>query len=146
MGSPVDKIQFVVDENLLRFGKALSQLRDDVCRVGQPPVVELLPAGIGDDEWIPIVGGRGWVAITNDKRLRTRPVEASLAVRHRLKVVHLHGTVGTQTAWAQMVRFATRWPAVENHVRATPDGPWWLSLRADRLRILTFEPGAAERA
>ena len=52
------------------------------------------PRGIADTDWIPTVGDRGWVMITHDRRLRTRPAEAELAIAHRLKVVHLHGKVG----------------------------------------------------
>ncbi len=65
----------------------------DTARFGRPPVDDLLPQGILDTDWIPIVGV-GWVVISNDRHLRTRPVEAELAVAHKLKVVHLHGRVG----------------------------------------------------
>jgi hypothetical protein len=141
----IDRLVYVVDENLLRLGKALMRLRDDVGCFGQPPLMELLPPGIGDTEWIPIVGSQGWIAITSDRRLRTRPAEARLAVAHRLKVVHLHGGVGHRSSWEQAERLLTRWRAVERHRNSFPDGPWWLSLRADSSRALTFEPGQVER-
>jgi hypothetical protein len=141
----IERLRFVVDENLLRFGKALTGLRDDLACFGQPPVADLLPPGILDPDWIPIVGDHGWIMITNDRRLRTRPVEAALAIEHNLKVVHLHGAVGHGTAWAQTVRFMSRWPAIERQVEATPAGPWWLSVRQEAARVLAFAPGAPER-
>ena len=40
----------------------------------------LLPEGIDDPDWIPVAGDRGWVVITNDTLIRTRPVEAHMAI------------------------------------------------------------------
>ena len=105
----ITDVTYIVDENLLSLGNAMVAVRHDTARFSRPPVEELLPRGIADTEWIPIVGDRGWVMITNDRRLRTRPAEAELAIAHRLKVVHLHGKVGSQPAWDQLVRVATRW-------------------------------------
>src|SRR6185503_4003603 len=65
--------------------------------------------------------------ITNDRRLRTRPAEAELAIAHRLRVVHLHGEVGSQPPWNQLVRVATRWSNIAD--QQAKAGPWWLSLR-----------------
>jgi hypothetical protein len=91
------------------------------------------------------VAAQGWTVITNDARLRTRPAEASLAVEHGLKVVHLHGAVGHQTAWAQAVRLMSRWVSIGKQVEAAPEGPWWLSVRQEGVRLLRFEPGLPER-
>ena len=142
----LDDVVYVVDENLLRLGNGIVALRRDTARFSRPPVHELLYAGIHDPDWIPIVGDRGWVVITSDKRLRTRPAEAPLAVTHKLKVVHLHGDLGARPAWEQLVRLAARWEAVENQNANAPDGPWWLSLRRDRAIVLPYDPGAPERA
>ncbi|MDY6997591.1 MAG: hypothetical protein SW019_13390 [Actinomycetota bacterium] len=140
----LEQVGFVVDENLLRMGRGMAAVRRDTALFGRPPVSDLLYPGILDPDWIPVVGDRGWVHITNDKRLRTRPHEASLAITHRLKVVHLHGAIGTRPAWEQLVRLATRWEAVERQLAA--EGPWWLSVQSARARAMRFEPGAPERA
>lgn len=140
----VDDVRYVVDENLLSLGNGMAALRRDTARFSRPPVDELLPRGINDPDWIPIVGDRGWVIVTSDKRLRTRPLEAELAIAHKLKVVHLHGNIGTKPAWDQMVRIATRWSSIQNHVNRTPDGPWWLSVRRNGVAVMQFAPGAVE--
>lgn len=140
----LDQVVYVVDENLLRLGNGVVAVRRDTARFSRPPVHELLYAGILDPDWIPIVGDRGWVVITSDKRLRTRPAEASLAITHKLKAVHLHGDIGTRPAWEQLVRLTTRWEAVER--QSANEGPWWLSLRRDRAVVLPYEPGTPERA
>lgn len=100
----LEQVTYVVDENLLRLGNGLVAVRRDTARFSRPPVYELLYAGILDPDWIPVVGDRGWTVITNDRRLRTRPTEASLAITHQLKVVHLHGEGGNRPAWEQLVR------------------------------------------
>ncbi len=141
----LDRLVYIVDENLLRLGRALITLRSDVGCFGQSPLTDMLPAGIGDTDWIPVVGSRGWIVITNDKRLRTRPIEAQLAIAHRLKVVHLHGSVGHRSSWEQAERLLVRWASVERQRSNAPQGPWWLSIRSDTSRVLAFEPGKAER-
>jgi hypothetical protein len=139
----VDDVKYVVDENLLSLGNGMVAVRGDTARFSRAPIEELLPRGIADTAWIPIVGDRGWVMITNDRRLRTRPAEAQLAIAHRLKVVHLHGKVGSQPPWEQLVRIATRWSNIAD--QQNKPGPWWLSLRTGPPVLMEFTPGVAER-
>ena len=139
----LDDVVYVVDENLLRLGTGMAAVRRDTARFSRPPVDELLPQGILDTEWIPIVGDRGWVVITNDRRLRTRPIEAELAIDHKLKVIHLHGQVGSRPAWDQMTRLTSRWQSIEHQLtRNPPDGPLWLSVQDSGVKKLSFDPGA----
>ena len=138
-------VVYVVDENLLRLGKGILAIRRDTARFGEDPVADLVPEGIEDPDWIPVIGDNGWILITNDRRLRTRPVEAPLAVKHRLKVVHLHGKIGHATAWEQLTRLTARWAAIEKHAQSNPQGPWWLSLRPNRVLPMRYEPGKVER-
>lgn len=140
----LDGVRFVIDENLLRMAKGVVRVRRDTAVFSSPPVEEVLPSGILDTEWIPVVGARGWVVITSDRRLRTRPSEAELAIAHKLKAVHLHG-LGERSSWDQLVRLASRWADIEKQVEREPDGPWWLSLRPRSSRVLRFEPGVVER-
>jgi hypothetical protein len=139
----VDDVKYVVDENLLSLGNGMVAVRGDTARFSRAPIEELLPRGVADTAWMPIVGDRGWVMITNDRRLRTRPAEAQLAIAHRLKVVHLHGKVGSQPPWEQLVRIATRWSNIAD--QQNKPGPWWLSLRTGPPVLMEFTPGVAER-
>jgi hypothetical protein len=138
----VEDVVYVVDENLLSLGNGMVAVRRDTARFSRPPIEELLPRGIDDVDWIPIVGDRGWVMITNDRHLRTRPTEATLAIAHKLKVVHLHGKIGNSPAWDQLIRVATRWTDIA--ARQAKDGPWWLSLRTGPPKLMQFAPGAVE--
>lgn len=123
----LEDVRFFIDENTIALGKAIAGLRNDTALIGRPPVDQLVTVGMLDVEWIPIVASRGWVVITIDHHLRTRPNEAGLALEHGLKYVNLKG-VGNLTRWAQLVRLANHWDGVEEFARTHPDGPWWLSL------------------
>lgn len=139
----LEDVVYVVDENLLSLGNGMVAVRRDTARFSRPPVEELLPRGTADGDWIPIVGDRGWVMITNDRRLRTRPHEAHLAIAHKLKVVHLHGKIANSPAWDQLIRVATRWTDITD--QQTKEGPWWLSLRTGPPKLMNFAPGEVER-
>lgn len=141
----IGDVVFVFDENLMGLAKGLAQLRDDAAVFGDTTLERIIPCGTLDADWIQEVGDRGWVVITNDRRLRTRPLEAPVAIDHRLKVVHLHGEVGSQRPWRQAERLLTHWQKVELQISTTPEGPWWLSLEAKRVRTLAFQPGVATR-
>ena len=142
----MDTLRFVFDENLVKAGRALCQLRPvgDMACFGHPPLDGAIGNGTLDPDWIPMVGDSGWVVITHDKRLRTRPREAALAVEHKLKVVHLY-QAGAMTAWEQAVRVMTNWSAVESQIEQAPDGPWWLDVRKGKTELKSFQPGLPER-
>ncbi|WP_255182556.1 hypothetical protein [Rhodococcus sp. WWJCD1] len=102
----------------------------------------IIPTGTLDVDWITEVGQRDWVLVTNGRRLRTRPDEATAAVAHKLKVVHLHGSAGTANAWGQAERVFQRWAAIEQQINAAPVGPWRLSIESTRHRLLNFQQGS----
>ncbi|GLB82886.1 PIN-like domain-containing protein [Mycobacterium kiyosense] len=59
----VEDVVYVVDENLQRLAKGMCTIRRDTARFTAQPLDDLLPEGIEDPEWIPIVGDNGWVLI-----------------------------------------------------------------------------------
>lgn len=123
----LDGIRYFVDENTIALGKAVASGRDDTVVIGQPPVDQLLRCGMADVEWIPVVAARGWVVITIDHHLRTRPNEARIADQCGLKCVNLRGA-GNLDRSAQLARLMDHWDAVDQFVQDHPNGPWWLSL------------------
>jgi hypothetical protein len=51
--------------------EAVKQVREDACWLE-----DVFEEGwIKDQDWIPEVGARGWLVITKDKKIRTRPEE-----------------------------------------------------------------------
>jgi len=144
VGIHLEAITYVVDENLIRVARALQLLRADVAYFGDDAVRDLVPLESLDTEWIPLVAVRGWVVVTDDRRLRTRPIEANLAREHGLKVIHLY-KAGNLSPWDQAVQLLSHWPKVASFHRDHPSGPWWLSVRKSMIRVQRFEPGAIER-
>ena len=59
-----------------------------------------LPADAPDEEWIALVGQRGWVAVTRDKNIRYRTAEINAIRRHsaRVVVIRMKHATGPQMA------------------------------------------------
>lgn len=133
----VDKVTHVVDENLLRLGVALSPSEKTRPGLAARPSTTCYRKASSTPTGSPS-SGVGWVVISNDRHLRTRPVEAELAVAHKLKVVHLHGRVGG------LVRVGTadaaaRWPAIEHQYEKARTGQ-----ASSRTAVMEFAPGAVD--
>jgi uncharacterized protein with PIN domain len=65
--------RFFVDENDLGLARLLAADRSDVVYPGSHLLPDV-PLGTPDDEWLEVIGQRGLVVITRDKRIRRRPV------------------------------------------------------------------------
>jgi PIN like domain len=137
----LDEARFFVDEDLSGFGIALMRLRRDVIVGRHAPAIEVVPKD--DPDWIPMVAARGWVVITNDRRIRTRPGEADQARDVGLLCVCLRPTVKDATPWDFMVMLARHWSRVEQLVGRKD--PAWLELRGDRAYERPYQPGQPPR-
>lgn len=137
----LDAARFFVDEDLSGLGIALMRLRRDVIVGRRAPAIEVAPKD--DPDWIPIVAARGWVVITNDRHIRTGPVEADLANNAGLLCVCLRPTVKNATPWDFVMVLARHWPRVDELVGRK--GPAWLDLRGSRARELQYQPGQSPR-
>jgi hypothetical protein len=49
------------------------------------------PPESSDEDWLRVVGERGWVAVTRDTRIRYKPNELGAVVRHRVALLVLVG-------------------------------------------------------
>jgi len=49
-----------------------------------------------DEEWLPIVAGKGWIALTHDKRIRSVPAQRDTAMRAGLALFILVGQLQHQ--------------------------------------------------
>src|SRR4051794_20819892 len=60
-----------IDRSIPRsVAEALKRVRDDVCWLE-----DVFEHNEPDTVWLPDVGARGWLVITRDKKIRTRPGE-----------------------------------------------------------------------
>lgn len=66
---------YFTDENTLGLGRLLRRLgRHDVVYPGHEELPEI-PRGAEDLDWLPLVGARGYVVVSRDRRIRSRPAE-----------------------------------------------------------------------
>jgi hypothetical protein len=45
-----------------------------------------------DEEWLKVVGQRGWIALTHDRRIRYKPNERDAVMKHRVALLVIVGT------------------------------------------------------
>ncbi len=117
------RVRFYVDEDLAGLGLGLMGLRSDLVVASHPPIADF-PRD--DPDWLPEVSGRGWVVITNDKHIRTRPGEAEVALQTGLRCVHLAPPVRCAVRWDFARLLLRHWDAVDALCAST--GPVWLQL------------------
>jgi PIN like domain len=125
---PHADFRFYVDEDILGVGYGMMWLRPDVTTCGREPFAERLPRGILDVDWIPVVADLGLIAITNNHKIRTHPVEAEVALSSNARMIGLAGKIAEGTSWDKVTLLTRHWRAIEAFVDDHPTGPWWLSV------------------
>lgn len=78
-----------------------------------------LPLDAPDEEWIALVGRKGWIAITKDKNVRYRTAELVAIRKHsaRVIVIRMKNATGSEIAevlvkgWQRVTRHASKTPA-----------------------------------
>lgn len=92
-----------------------------------------LPLDAPDEEWLKLVGRKGWLALTKDKNIRYRAAELQSIRTHRARVVVVRAKNATATDIAELllkgkngiVRFAAKTQApfvagIDRSGRVTP--------------------------
>jgi hypothetical protein len=128
--------RFFVDENDLALGKALADLHGDVVFPGHPDRPEV-PRRSLDDEWLAVIGARGLVVLTRDKRIRYRPVERRVWVDHRVRGFVLTGTASQSTS-DSLTLLRRHWAEVSVIVQAQPEGPWMYAVTQAGVRPIAL--------
>lgn len=85
--------------------------------------------------WLPIVGGLGFVVITRDKRIRSRPAEAELVVATGIRGFVLTGA-GDLSTWDTLTLLVRQWDALERYLVENPRGPWLAAVTNQGVRPL----------
>ncbi len=76
--------RWFLDENNLLLARRLGEIRVGVVYPGHRDIGDV-PRGSADEAWLEVVGRRGLVAITRDKRIRYRPVERQRWIDHQVR-------------------------------------------------------------
>jgi len=118
--------RWFVDENLVKVGRALSQVRVDVVFPGSERLPQV-PRGCDDEVWLPIVGQAGWAVITRDRRIRSRPVERLRFEQHGVRSFCITGTQ-EMNDWEKLSLLVRQWAAMASQYDALGGGPWMCSV------------------
>lgn len=100
--------------------------RNDIVFPGHQLLPEV-PRGSPDLHWMPIVGQMGWIALTRDRRIRSRPAELAIYREHGLCSVWIGGKHDHSPAElaAMFTRHETR---LLRHATKLGAGPWALTM------------------
>jgi hypothetical protein len=131
VATTAEALRFFVDESALGVGKALAIARRDVVHPGHRLLQEV-PLGALDPDWMPIVASRGLAVISRDRRIRTKPAELEAFRNHSLRAFWIAGKRDLST-WDTLVRLVRRWDDIEEALRVRGPGPWFYALTDDRL-------------
>lgn len=126
--------RWFVDENLIKIGRALEQVRRDVVYPGSSRLTEI-PRKTLDDLWMPIVGDRGYAVVTRDRRIRSRPVERMRFEEHRIRAFCLTSTADSSD-WDKLSLIVRQWPAMESQYAQLGPGPWMCSVTTAGVSLL----------
>ena len=101
---PPESFTYNLDRNL---GKHIIAMRASGLRVEVHDYH--LPIDSPDEDWIALVGRRGWIAITKDKNIRYRYAEIEAIKKHRARiiVVRAKNATGSEIA-STVVKFTRR--------------------------------------
>lgn len=137
---PLGDVRFYVDEDVLGLGYALAWARQDTIVCGLPPLADDLGRGTVDQDWIPIVAARGWIAITGNARIRTNPAEAHVATDAGLRAICIVDSRGRADTWQKLAQLARWWSSLETFVAVNPRGPWWVNVLPSGLAERAYRP------
>ena len=106
-------MKFVFDENLSRslvsglhgFGENVNYL------------TEFYKTGTADHIWLKRLGDEGWFAITQDKRLRRRPIENEAIKKYKVGVFVLRGT--NMSHWDIILQVIKAWRKIKKYAAET---------------------------
>jgi hypothetical protein len=114
-------VRFYVDADILGLATVIARLRNDVTYPGDPgaviyrrrrPACPVESPATTDLDWIPIVAGRGWLAVTRDFKIRENRAEIEAVRSSGCRVVALNPRDGRDT-WSQLEVFMSQWRAIE---------------------------------
>jgi hypothetical protein len=113
---PAD-VRFYFDADIRGLGILLSTIRPDVTYPGDPggevhkrvrPPCVVTDVATLDDVWIPRVTDQGWLIVTRDRHIRTRPRELQAVREYSARMVALTSADATNT-FHQLEVVMCRW-------------------------------------
>lgn len=137
---------YFTDENTLGLGKLLRRAgRDDVLYPGHEKLPEVR-RGAADLDWLPIVGARGFIVLSRERRIRSRPAELRAYHEYGVRSVWIGAKqdLGPQQQLEIFLRYEAR---LRREIIKLGPGPWAVAMSPSGVRPLHLRPnpGAAVR-
>jgi hypothetical protein len=127
-------IRYYFDADILGVAKLIVQARNDATYPGDPGDSIRPPCGIlpstKDYEWIPAVAGNGWITITRDRHIMSRPTELAAVTDNEARIVCLDAR-HELTKWLELEIIVMQWRRIED--LSSIAGPW--IYRASRSKL-----------
>lgn len=124
---------YFADENALGMAKVLARMgRDDFVYPGHESLADV-PVGALDLEWMPIIGARGLIVITRDRRIRTRPAELTAYRENGIRSVWI-GAKRDLRPQDQAELFLANEDRLRRQIIKLGGGPWALSMSLNGAR------------
>ena len=74
------------------------------------------PADTDDVEWLPVIGGKGWVVITGDRGISKKPAERRVLEEANVIAVFMAKGFTTKPIFELVSLFIRWWPEIERAV------------------------------
>jgi len=97
------------------------------------------PTDAKDEHWLQIVGGRGWIVLTSDRRIRYRGPELTALMTSGVRAFAFRS--GNLTAQEMATIFLKALPRVSNLVRRNPGSLVASILRDGSVRVVLSREG-----
>jgi hypothetical protein len=75
-----------------------------------------------DVVWLPEISAKGWVVITGDQNIRTRPAERIALEQANLITFFAYKGFTKQGRWEQVIWIVRHWRAIESQASRSPQG------------------------
>ena len=134
-------IRFYFDADIIGLGKLIVQVRADVTYAGDRggigidrkvrPASPVVPEEL-DPDWIPKIAALGYIVITRDRHMLSRPAEREEIGRVGARHVRLDPSKRQLSKWDQLEILMFRWRSIE--AIAHQPGPWIYAATRTRLR------------
>ena len=111
----------------LYFDEDALDLRDTLQQLGGFCIVETLPSGTPDVEWLPVAGNNEWTVITQDLSIMKRTEERQAVIDNHVKMFVLPEE--PRNSWDTLRGFAAIWPKIESE--SIIDGPFVWKIHDD---------------
>lgn len=130
---------YFTDENTLGLGKLLRRSgREDVRYPGHEELPEV-PRGTDDQDWLAVVGALGFIVLSRERRIRSRPAELRAYHEYGVRSVWI-GAKQDLGPQQQLKIFLQHEARLKREIVKRGPGPWAVAMSPSGVRPLRLRP------